>query len=67
MTAVGGNFALEWCVKRFRTFWNDESGATAVEYTLIAAAIALAIVITVNEAGVNMRDGAYTDIQNAVL
>jgi Flp pilus assembly pilin Flp len=49
-----------------KRLWKDESGATAVEYTLIAVAVALAIVIAVNLAGVNMRDGVYTDIQGVV-
>lgn len=50
----------------FKRLWTDESGATAIEYTLIAAAIALAIVIGVNQTGLNMRDGVYTDIQTIV-
>jgi pilus assembly protein Flp/PilA len=32
-------------------FYNDESGATAIEYGLIAAGIALAIIATVNLLG----------------
>jgi len=32
-------------------FWNDESGATAIEYGLIAAGIALAIIAVVNGLG----------------
>ena len=32
-------------------FWNDESGATAIEYGLIAAGIALAIIAAVNGLG----------------
>lgn len=32
-------------------FWSDESGATAIEYGLIAAGIALAIIATVNLLG----------------
>lgn len=43
-------------------FLNDQSGATAVEYSLIAVAIGLAIVVLVDQAGLNMRDGVYTDI-----
>jgi pilus assembly protein Flp/PilA len=31
--------------KIIENFWNDESGATAIEYGLIAALIALAIVV----------------------
>jgi len=32
-------------------FWKDESGATAIEYGLIAAGISLAIIATVNGLG----------------
>ena len=35
-------------------FLNDESGATAVEYGLIAAGIALAILTAVNNLGSNL-------------
>lgn len=49
-----------------KRFWNNESGATAIEYTLIVAAIAMVIVVAVDLAGVNMRDGVYTDIQDVV-
>jgi pilus assembly protein Flp/PilA len=34
-----------------RKFWADESGATAIEYGLIAAGIALAIIAVVNGLG----------------
>jgi pilus assembly protein Flp/PilA len=36
-------------------FWNDESGATAIEYGLIAAGIALAIIAVVNGLGTNLN------------
>jgi pilus assembly protein Flp/PilA len=36
-------------------FWNDESGATAIEYGLIAAGIALAIIAAVNGLGSNLN------------
>lgn len=49
-----------------KRFWNDQSGATAIEYTLIVAAIALVIVVAVNQIGIDLRDGAYTDIQEVV-
>ncbi len=32
-------------------FWNDQTGATAIEYGLIAAGIAVAIIGTVNTLG----------------
>jgi pilus assembly protein Flp/PilA len=36
-------------------FWNDESGATAIEYGLIAAGIAVAIIVAVNVVGSNLN------------
>jgi pilus assembly protein Flp/PilA len=36
-------------------FVKDESGATAIEYGLIAAGIALAIIATVNSLGTNLN------------
>jgi pilus assembly protein Flp/PilA len=38
-------------LKRFSKFWADESGATAIEYGLIAAGIALAIIAIINLLG----------------
>ena len=35
----------------FAKFWSDESGATAIEYGLIAAGISLAIIAAVNTLG----------------
>jgi len=46
-------------------FLNDESGATAIEYGLIAAGISLAIIAVVNGLGTNLN-GKFTDI-NASL
>lgn len=37
-------------------FWSDESGATAIEYGLIAAGIALAIIAVVNSLGTTLND-----------
>jgi pilus assembly protein Flp/PilA len=34
-----------------QNFWADESGATAIEYGLIAAGIALAIITVINGMG----------------
>jgi pilus assembly protein Flp/PilA len=41
--------------KLFTRFLNDESGATAIEYGLIAAGIALAIIAAVNVLGTNLN------------
>ena len=37
-----------------RRFWADETGATAIEYGLIAAGIALAIIAIVNGLGAKL-------------
>jgi pilus assembly protein Flp/PilA len=42
--------------KLFARFLNDESGATAIEYGLIAAGISLAIIAVVNGIGTNLND-----------
>jgi len=45
-------FLLGGTVKNFfAKFWSDESGATAIEYGLIAAGISLAIIAVVNGLG----------------
>lgn len=44
-------------------FWNDEEGATAIEYGLIAGLIAVAIVAVVGDIGTNL-DRIFTLIQN---
>ena len=40
----------------FSKFLSDESGATAIEYGLIAAGISLAIIAVVNGIGTNLND-----------
>ena len=42
--------------RNFIAFLADESGATAIEYGLIAAAIALAIIGLVNALGINIAE-----------
>jgi len=36
-------------------FWKDQSGATAIEYGLIAAGISVAIIVAVNTLGSNLN------------
>jgi pilus assembly protein Flp/PilA len=36
-------------------FWNDKSGATAIEYGLIAAGISIAIIAVVNTLGTQLN------------
>lgn len=51
--------------KLFARFAKDESGATAIEYGLIAAGIAVIIVGMVNLTGTNLN-ATFTNIANAV-
>ena len=46
-------------------FLSDESGATAIEYGLIAAGIALAIIAVVNGLGSNLND-KFTSINSSL-
>ena len=43
-------------MKLLSRFWTDESGATAIEYGLIAAGISIAIIVTVNGLGTNLNN-----------
>jgi pilus assembly protein Flp/PilA len=40
---------------KFRQFLADESGATAIEYGLIAAGISIAIIAVVNDLGTKLK------------
>jgi len=40
----------------FKTFLNDENGATAIEYGLIAAGISVAIITVVQGLGTKLSD-----------
>ena len=46
-------------------FLRDESGATAIEYGLIAAGIALAIIAAVNGLGISLS-GKFDSINNSL-
>ena len=46
-------------------FMSDESGATAIEYGLIAAGISLAIIAAVNGLGTNLSD-RFTSINSSL-
>ena len=46
-------------------FSKDESGATAIEYGLIAAGIALAIIAAVNGLGTNLNN-TFTSINTSL-
>ena len=49
----------------FARFAKDESGATAIEYGLIAAGISLALISIVNGLGTNIKN-KFTDINTSL-
>jgi pilus assembly protein Flp/PilA len=49
----------------FARFVKDQSGATAIEYGLIAAGISLAIIAVVNGLGSNLN-AKFTSINNSL-
>jgi pilus assembly protein Flp/PilA len=53
-------------MQRFVTrFLTDEAGATAIEYGLIAAGIAVAIIFIVNTLGTTLQ-GTFTTVNGAI-
>jgi pilus assembly protein Flp/PilA len=60
------NISMEAGLQRiFLKFLSDQSGATAIEYGLIAAGIALAIIAIVNGLGTNLND-KFTSINTSL-
>jgi pilus assembly protein Flp/PilA len=51
--------------RSFLKFLSDQSGATAIEYGLIAAGIALAIIAVVNGLGSNLNN-QFTSINSSL-
>jgi len=47
----------------FKRFLRDESGATAIEYGLIAAGISVAIITVVNSLGSQLKN-TFTNVSN---
>ena len=48
-----------------KQFLSNESGATAIEYGLIAAGISIAIIVAVNGLGTTLND-KFTTINNSL-
>lgn len=51
--------------KLFARFAKDESGATAIEYGLIAALIAVGIIVAARSVGTEVSD-TFNDVQGAL-
>jgi pilus assembly protein Flp/PilA len=60
-----GNWEVTTMVRVFKNCLADESGATAIEYGLIAAGIALAIIATVNGLGTKLNS-KFTSINSSL-
>jgi pilus assembly protein Flp/PilA len=52
-------------MKNFTRFLKDESGATAIEYGLIAACISVAIIAVVQGIGTNLN-ATFTSVKDAL-
>ena len=64
---AGSGFAAYSDVARssLKRFASDESGATAIEYAMMAAGIAVVIVTAVNTLGQNVKDAFFDKLANA--
>lgn len=51
--------------KFFKSLWKDESGATAIEYGLLAALIAVAIIGIVSSLGGELTE-TFTSVESAM-
>jgi pilus assembly protein Flp/PilA len=56
----------ELAMSLLRSFLADETGATAIEYGLIAAGIALAIVTVVNNTGSQLLNNKFNSISSSL-
>ena len=66
MLAGIGTTSTEVALKRkFSQFLSNNSGATAIEYGLIAAGISLAIIAAVNGLGTNLS-GVFTSVNSSL-
>ena len=59
-------YQRELAINLLRSFLADESGATAIEYGLIAAGIALAIVTVVNNTGSQLLNNKFNSISSSM-
>jgi len=48
-----------------RAFWQDQSGATSMEYSIMASCIAVAVVVAVNALGSAVK-GNYTSVSTSL-
>jgi pilus assembly protein Flp/PilA len=48
-------------IKSFHAFFSDRSGATAIEYAIIAGGLSIVIVVAVNSIGAQLN-GIFTSV-----
>ena len=66
MLARTGKLSWEATLKRFfLDFLADDSGATAIEYGLIAAGISIAIIVAVNGLGTTLNN-TFASVNNSL-
>jgi pilus assembly protein Flp/PilA len=51
---------------RVRRFLADDAGATAIEYSLLASGIGLAVIATVSAVGTSIKEVLYDKIADAL-
>jgi len=52
-------------LNNFKRFGVDEAGATAIEYSLVAASISIAIIVVVGQVGDSLVDNYYGRVLEA--
>ena len=58
-----GGAGVKRVTRLLSTFWNDESGATAIEYGLVATFIGIALIASMSALGAKLR-APFKDIAN---
>jgi pilus assembly protein Flp/PilA len=56
---------MRWTTRLFTRFFRDDSGATAIEYGLIAAGISVVILLAVNSVGTTLNT-TFTNVKNSL-
>jgi len=71
MTPVGAKFLrrgveeTEHLMRHLKAFLNDDAGATAIEYALIASLIAIALVTILGSLGTQLS-GVFNEVSSAL-
>ena len=52
-------------MNKFKSFWSDEAGATAIEYALIGSLIAIALVVVLTSLG-GQLSAEFSEVSSAL-